>query len=87
MSIVLSERLDTAMADELLDILQSHEGDLILDGHLVQYIGGKCLSVLLRMKECAQQRGCQFNIIHPSEVLCADLEFLGLSNLLLGLEK
>ncbi|WP_169802037.1 STAS domain-containing protein [Neokomagataea thailandica] len=84
MPIVLFERLDTAVADEFLSLLQGHEGDFILDGHQVQCIGGKCLAVLLRMQERAQEQGREFCILHPSEALRADLKLLGLSSRLLG---
>ncbi|MBR0558447.1 STAS domain-containing protein [Neokomagataea anthophila] len=87
MSIVLFERLDTVHADKLLDTLQNHEGDFILDGHLVQHLGGKCLVALLRIKECAEKEGRGFCIIHPSDVLRSDLELLGLSKFLLKLEN
>lgn len=81
--IILPERLDTAAASEFLDTMQNHVGDYMMDGQWVQYIGGKCLIILLKTQEKSKNDDREFQIMSPSDVLRTDIEFLGLSHLLL----
>lgn len=79
-AIKLPAKLDTAAAGHLHSALAERMGqDISLLATEVEYVGGRCLDVLLAAKASCLSKGKSMTVISPSGAMVHDLVILGSS--------
>ena len=77
--IMLPEKLDTATAAELQEMLAAAgESDLVLKASQVTQLGGLCLEVLLSAAKTANSAGKSLTVSEPSDKFAEHLAVFGL---------
>lgn len=77
---VLETRLDTAAADTLSSTLTPFLGKAVtLDASQVEQLGGRCLEILLALRQANDHAGQPLLLSSPSQPFLADLATFGLT--------
>ena len=77
---ILAERLDNAACETLASSFDCClDSDVWLDASGVEFLGGRCLELLISASKSIAANGSKFFILGPSDRFIEHLGFLGLS--------
>ena len=78
--VVLAERLDNSSHTVLAEALEyCIDGNVWLDASGVEFLGGRCLELLISASRTVASNGGSFAVLDPSERFLEHMGFLGLA--------